>query len=100
MAAEPRRRPPPVGFQPRFTLMLLYFAALVFVYCFALAAPIVYRYFEIGSSGGAGPEQQAQLAEAMREALRGRLWIAGLAAAATMALGIWARVLPGLRPPR
>ncbi len=100
MAAEPRHRPPAVGFQPRFTLMLLYFAALVFVYCFALASPILYRYFEIGSAPGAGPEEQARLAEAMREALRGRLWIAALAAAATMALGIWARVLPGLRPPR
>ena len=59
--------------------MLLYFSALVFVYCFALASPILYRYFEIGSAGGAGPEQQAQLTEAMREVLRGRLWIAGLA---------------------
>jgi hypothetical protein len=100
MAAEPRRRPPPIGFQPRFTLMLLYFAALTFVYCFALASPFLYRYFEIGSAGDAGPEQQAQLVEAMREALRGRLWIAVAAAAATIALGIWARVLPGLRPPR
>ena len=40
------------------------------------------------------------MAEGMRESLRGRVWIAGLAAAATTALGIWARVLPGLRPPR
>ena len=80
--------------------MMLYFAALAFVYCFALASPILYRYFEIGSAPGAGPEEQARLAEAMREALRGRLWIAALAAAATMGLGIWARVLPGLRPPR
>lgn len=80
--------------------MILYFAGLVFVYCFALALPVVYRFFEIGSTGGAGPQEQAELAEAMREALRGRLWVAGLAAAATMALGIWARVLPGLRPPR
>jgi hypothetical protein len=100
MAAEPRRRPAPVGFQPRFTLMLLYFAALVFVYCFALAWPIVHPFFAIGSAPGAGPEEQAKLVEAMREALRGRLWIAALAAAATIALGIRARVLPGLRPPR
>jgi hypothetical protein len=80
--------------------MVLYFAVLVFVYCFALASPVVYEYFEIGSAPDSGPEQQARLAEAMRETLRGRLWIAALAAAATMALGIWARVLPGLRPPR
>lgn len=80
--------------------MLLYLAALSFVYCFALAAPILYRFYQIGSAGGAGPQEQAMLAEAMRESLRGRLWIALAAAAATVALGIWARVLPGLRPPR
>ena len=100
MATEPRRRAARVGFQPRFTLMLLYVSALTFVYCFALASPVVYRFFEIGSAEGAGPEEQALLAEAMREALRGRLWIALAAAAATTGLGIWARVLPGLRPPR
>ena len=70
------------------------------MYCFALASPILYRFYEIGSARGAGPEEQALLAEAMREALRGRLWIALAAAAATTGLGIWARVLPGLRPPR
>jgi len=100
MATEPRRRPRPVGFQPRFTLMVIYVAALTFVYCFALAAPILYRFYEIGSAPGAGPEEQALLAEAMRESLRGRLWIALAAAAVTVALGIWARALPGLRPPR
>ncbi len=100
MAAEPRRRPPPVGFQPRFTLMIFYFAAFVFVYCFALASPVIVRFFEIGSAPDSGAKEQALMAEAMRESLRGRLWVAGLAAAATTALGIWARVLPGLRPPR
>jgi hypothetical protein len=100
MATDPRRRPPPLRFQPRFTLLLIYLAVLMFVYCFALASPILYRFYEIGSTGNAGAEEQALLAEAMRESLRGRLWIAVAAAAATLALGIWARVLPGLRPPR
>jgi hypothetical protein len=99
MATEPRRRPPPVAFQPRFTLMLLYLVALSFVYCFAIASPVLVRFYQIGAAGDASPEQQALLAEAMRESLRGRLWIALLAAAATTALGIWARVLPGLRRP-
>ena len=80
--------------------MVVYFAALLLVYCFALAAPVVHAWFEIGSSAAAGAKEQAAMAEAMRETLRGRLWIAGLAATATTALGIWARVLPGLRPPR
>ena len=79
--------------------MLLYLVALSFVFCFAIAAPILYRFYQIGAAGEASPEQQALLAEAMREALRGRLWIAVVAAALTTGLGIWARVLPGLRPP-
>ena len=99
MATEPRRRPPPAGFQPRFTLMLLYVAAFTFVYCFALASPVLFRFFQIGSSGEAGPKEQAMLAEAMRAALRGRLWFAVIAAALTTGLGIRARVLPGFRPP-
>jgi hypothetical protein len=80
--------------------MIVYFVALLFLFCFALASPVVYEFFQIGSASGAGAKEQAQFAEAMRVALRGRLWIAGLAAFATMLLGIWARVLPGLRPPR
>jgi hypothetical protein len=80
--------------------MLLYVVALSFVYCFAIASPVLYRFYQIGSTGSAGPQEQAMLAEAMREALRGRLWIAVVAAALTTALGIWARVLPGLRSPR
>ena len=99
MADTPRRRPR-AGFEPRFTLMLLYFAALLVVYAFALAAPVVHAGFEIGSSATAGAKEQAEMAEAMRGALRGRLWIAGLAAAGTLGLGLWAGVLPGLRRPR
>jgi hypothetical protein len=80
--------------------MLLYFAALLFVYCFALASPLLHHFYEIGSRPESGPAEQAQLAQAMRETLRGRLWIAVLAAMATTAMGTWAGVLPGLRPPR
>ena len=100
MVDAPRRRPPRVGFQPRFTLMILYFVGLTGLYCFALASPVVIEYFQIGSAPGAGAKEQELMRQAMREALRGRLWIAGLAAFATMLLGIWARLLPGLRPPR
>jgi len=98
MAAAPRR-PPRASFQPRFTLMLVYFVALLFLYSFALASPVVVEWFRIGSAPGAGPAEQAQFAQAMREALSGRIWIAALAAVATMLLGIWGKLLPGLRPP-
>jgi hypothetical protein len=97
MAAAPRRAPPPRGFQPRFTLMVLYFCAFVFVYCLAMVSPAL---FEIARSPASGPEQQKLAEVAAHQGLQGRLWIAVAAAGATMALGIWTRVLPGLRSPR
>jgi hypothetical protein len=75
--------------------MLLYFFAFFFAYCFALVSPALN---EIANLPVSGPEQQRLAAEATREALRGRLWIAAAAATATLALGGWTRLLPGLRP--
>jgi hypothetical protein len=100
MAELPRRRAPRTPFQPRFTLLMLYLFAFIFAFCFALAAPVVYEYFEIGSSGADGPQERAAMAEAMRQALRGRLWLAVVGATLALGIGIWTRALPGLRPPR
>jgi hypothetical protein len=97
MAAAPRRATPPGGFQPRFTLMMLYFFAFFFLYCFALVSPAL---FEIATSPVSGPEQEALAKEATHRGLQGRLWIAVAAATATTGLAIWTRALPGLRPPR
>lgn len=97
MAAAPRRAPPPRGFQPRFTLMMLYFFAFFFVYCLAMVSPAL---LEIARSPVSGPEQESLAREATHQGLQGRLWIAVVAATATTALGIWARALPGLRQPR
>jgi hypothetical protein len=97
MAELPRRRAPRVPFQPRFTLLMLYFFALFFAFCFALVSPALYQ---IAISPLPGPEQERLAREATREALRGRLWFAVIGATLTLGLGIWARVLPGLRPPR
>jgi len=96
MNAAPRRSPRRGGFQPRFTLMLLYFFAFLIVYCFALVSPAL---IEIANSPVSGPEQQRLAEQAARAGLQGRLWIAVAAATATTGLGIWARVLPGLHPP-
>ena len=49
--------------------MLLYFIALMFLFCFALASPVIYEFFRIGSAPGAGAKEQEQLTQAMREAL-------------------------------
>jgi TctA family transporter len=94
MAAQPPypSRPPRTTFQPRFTLGLLYLIAFFLLYCLLLAAPAL---IEIANSVPPGPEQQEAAARAAKEAVQSRLWMAGLAALVTTAIGIRAGVLPG-----
>jgi hypothetical protein len=88
------RVPSSRAFQPSFTLSLLYFFAFFFGFCFVLVAPELWRVLDAVPPG---PEQQAAAREAARTALPPRLGTAlGLAMLAT-GVGIWARVLPGLR---
>jgi TctA family transporter len=91
MPAPARRRRAPL-FQPRFTLGLLYLIAFFSLYCFLLAARPLY---EVLSTTAPGPEQQAQAEQVMREALRGRLWVALVAALATTGGLGWLGRLPG-----
>lgn len=101
--ADPRTRPPlprrrpPTAFQPRFTVALLYLFGLFFLYCFLLVAPELY---DVWSTVPPGPEQEAVAAELVREALGPRLGVAIAAAIATLLVGAYARVLPGLHPPQ
>jgi hypothetical protein len=97
MAAPSPRPRRTSAFEPRFTIMVAYLFVFFFVYCLALVSPAL---LEIANKPISGPEQQQLAQEAAREAISGKLWIAVLGAAATVALGIWARVLPGLRAPR
>ena len=93
-------RIPPRGgatFRPRFTLTILYFFAFLLLFCAALAAPAL---LEVLRSMPPGPEQEAAAREAARRAVAPRLPIAALAALATTAVGLVARLLPGLRKPR
>ncbi|MDH3211761.1 MAG: hypothetical protein OEM05_04670 [Myxococcales bacterium] len=87
----PGRRPR-TTFQPRFTLGLLYLVAFFVLYCLLIAAPAL---IEVANDVPPGPEQQEAAARAAKEAVQSRLWMAGLAALVTTALGIRARVLPG-----
>ena len=99
MSAQPPHpsRPPRATFQPRFTLGLLYLVAFFVVYCLLLAAPAL---IEVANSVPPGPEQQEAAAHAAKEAVQSRLWMAGVAALVTTAIGIRAGVLPGTRAPR
>jgi hypothetical protein len=94
---SPRPRRGGAAFQPRFTLTIVYFAAFFLLYAAVLVAPAL---FEVARSVPPGPEQQAASYDAARAALSARFPIALVASLATLALGIFARVLPGLRRPR
>jgi TctA family transporter len=99
MSAQPPypSRPPRATFQPRFTLGLLYLVAFFVVYCLLLAAPAL---IDVANSMPPGPDQQEAAARAAQEALQSRLWIAGVAALVTTAIGIRAGVLPGTAGPK
>jgi TctA family transporter len=99
MSAQPPypSRPRRATFQPRFTLGLLYLVAFFVVYCLLLAAPAL---IEVANSVPPGPEQEEAAARAAKEAVQSRLWMAGVAALVTTAIGIRAGVLPGTRTPR
>ena len=98
MAPEPE--PPPLrprqtaSFTPRFTLSLLYLFGFFFLYCFVLIAPTL---FELLRTMPPGPEQEAAAERAAQAVVQPRLWIALGASLATVGLGAWAQVLPGLR---
>ena len=99
MSAQPPypSRPPRATFQPRFTVGLLYVVAFFLLYCLLLAAPAL---IEVTRGMPPGPEQQEAAARAAKEAVQSRLWMAGVAALLTTAIGIRAGVLPGTRASR
>ena len=83
----PRRRPPSAAFSPRFTLLLLYFFALVVLYGLLFALPaLVDAYREL-----------LRARETARTALAGKVPWTIVAAVATLAVGLWRDVLPGLK---
>ena len=95
----PRRRPPRSAFSPRFTLLLLYFFALVVLFGLLFALPaLVDAYRELPpGSGELTPEELAKASEAARNALTGRVWWTVAAAVLTLAVGMWRDALPGLK---
>ena len=82
----PRRRPPRAAFSPRYTLLLLYFFALVDAY--AQLPP---------GEGELTPEELAKASEAAQTALAGKVWWTVGAATLTLGVGLWRNALPGLK---
>jgi hypothetical protein len=99
-------RPPPrlprrssVGFRPEFTLLLLYFFGFFVFFCLLLALPALLegaRDLPVGSAPLTDAERE-RAAGLARDALRGRVPYAALAALAALGLGAFTRTLPGLR---
>jgi hypothetical protein len=93
----PRRSSVP--FRPEFTLLLLYLFAFFAFFALLLALPDLLAGVR-ALPPAAGPiteEDRAAAARIAREALRGKLGYAFAAGAGALGLGLWARVLPGLR---
>jgi hypothetical protein len=94
--------PPRAGaaFRPRFTLTIVYFFAFLLLFCAALAAPALYEVSQ-AIPGGPDPDAAAYDAgyEAARRVVGPRVLLAALAALATTAVGVSARLLPGFRRP-
>jgi len=81
--------------------MILYVAALYFVYSLALALPTLLEHLAALPPGAdpSDPVYVEQAAEATRTALAGTPFFTFLAAVATVLLGLWRGWLPGLREP-
>lgn len=97
----PLRKPRTGGaaFRPEFTLLLLYFFGLFLVFSLLLALPALLEALRTlpPGDGPLTPEERAIAAEAARDALRGRVPYAVIAAVVVLGLAVWTRSLPGLR---
>lgn len=90
----PQRRSRPAPFRPSFTLALAYVAGFFALYALLMILPELLRVL---AEVPPGPEQQELAAEAAREAARPRLAYALAAALASVGLGSYLRILPGLK---
>ena len=87
-------------FRPRFTLVLFYVAGFFLLYAMLFALPDLLAGARSLPPGPEEltPEEMAKAQEIAREALSGgKVFIALVAALATVGLGIWRNVLPGVR---
>ena len=83
-------------FRPRFTLMLLYLAGFFLFYALLLVSPELASFSSVATN--TPPEElQSRALEAAQGAMRGKAFLALLAALATVGLGTWRRFLPGMR---
>lgn len=97
-ARAPRPRRP--AFRPNFFLVVIYVAAFTVLFGLMFALPgLVEGARQLGPGPAQlSPEEMAQARRIAAEAVGGgRLVVAFLAAALAVGVGVWARLLPGLR---
>ena len=82
------------SFRPRASLALFYLFGFFFLFSFLLVAPALWQGFQRVS---ADPAQWDAAQQAVQHAMRPRLWIALVLAAAATLLGGRSGVLPGSR---
>jgi hypothetical protein len=86
------RRPPP--FRPNVTLGLIYLAFFFLLFSLVLILPSL---LEVLAAVPAGPAQETAAYEVAREVARPRLYIAFALSAATVLIGSYYKVLPGMK---
>ena len=86
------RRPP--AFRPNFTLSILYLVVFFLLFAFALILPSM---LEVLAEVPAGPEQEQVAYEVARQVARPRLLLAIALSIATVTIGSYYKVLPGLK---
>ncbi len=92
----PRRPRPAPTFRPQFTLTVVYLFGFFMLYALMLIAPTMIESYR-ALPPGASQEDLELASDIARRAARPRLWIAGVAALASVALGSYTGVLPGTR---
>jgi hypothetical protein len=93
-------RGPAPAFRPVFTLMLVYFFVLFLFFALLLTVPAQLEALHALPPDASDDEAIQALAQVSQRAVAGRLWLALLATCVTLAIGAYARVLPGIKRPR
>jgi hypothetical protein len=96
---RPLRTPRPraaYGFQPRMAIGVIYVLAFFFLYGMLFVLP---ELLDVLERMPPGEDQQAVAQEVAHQALGTNVYLALAAAIATVALGSYYRVLPGMKPP-
>jgi hypothetical protein len=90
---------PRAVFRPTFTLTIAYFLLFLLLYLLLLVMPVLWPLLSQPVAVGDEQRMMEEAQRLARDAAQGRVFVAVIAAIATLGLGAWAGVLPGLKKP-